>query len=120
VASLNPIKTINANMAREITENVKQINSEDPLLYDFPLSRLGILKICKTKYVKEIWADLACIVLGHSITTDTVCNTITGLSISPKKNFCIVKIWMSSCKFQDASIMNIKQLKSINCIFKKH
>jgi uncharacterized protein (TIGR02757 family) len=54
ILGLSNLKTINANMAREITENVKQINSEDPLLYDFPLSRLGILKICKTKYVKEI------------------------------------------------------------------
>jgi uncharacterized protein (TIGR02757 family) len=54
ILGLSNAKTINAKMAREITENVKQINSEDPLLYDFPLSRLGILKICKTKYVKEI------------------------------------------------------------------
>ncbi len=54
ILGLSNLKTINAKMAREITENVKQINPEDPLLYDFPLSRLGILKICKTKYIKEI------------------------------------------------------------------
>ena len=72
------------------------------------------------KYVKEIWTDLCYSILGNSICTESANNTITGVSISPKKSFCIIKIWMSSCKFQDASIMNIKQLKPMNCLFKKH
>lgn len=72
------------------------------------------------KYVKEIWTDLCYSILGNSISTESANNTITGVSISPKKSFCIIKIWMSSCKFQDASIMNIKQLKPMNCLFKKH
>ena len=72
------------------------------------------------KYVKDIWNELCCYILGNTISTDTVNTTITGVSISPKKSFCIIKIWMSSCKFQDASIMNIKQLKLNNCLFKKH
>jgi hypothetical protein len=72
------------------------------------------------KYVKDIWSDLCCYILGNTISTEPVNNTITGISISPKKSFCIIKIWMSSCKFQDASIMNIKQLKLNNCLFKKH
>jgi len=54
ILGLSNLKTINAKMANEITKNVRQINTEDPLLYDFPLSRLGILKICKSKYIKEI------------------------------------------------------------------
>jgi hypothetical protein len=72
------------------------------------------------KYVKDIWNELCCYILGNTISIDSVNNTITGVSISPKKSFCIIKIWMSSCKFQDASIMNIKQLKLNNCLFKKH
>jgi translation initiation factor 4E len=72
------------------------------------------------KYVKEIWSDLCYSILGNSISNETVNNTITGVSISPKKSFCIIKIWMSSCKYQDASVMNIKQLKPMNCLFKKH
>jgi len=72
------------------------------------------------KYVKDIWNELCCYILGNTISTDSVNNTITGVSISTKKSFCIIKIWMSSCKFQDASIMNIKQLKLNNCLFKKH
>jgi len=72
------------------------------------------------KYVKEIWCELCYYILGNTISTEPVNNTITGVSISPKKSFCIIKIWMSSCKFQDASIMNIKQLKLNNCLFKIH
>jgi translation initiation factor 4E len=72
------------------------------------------------KFVKEIWNDLCYCIAGNSITTESVYHDITGISISPKKNFCILKIWMSSCKFQDASVMNIKQLKPLQCLFKKH
>ena len=43
---------------------------------------------------------------------------ITGISISPKKNFCILKVWLSSCAHQDAS--KITYLKPNGCIFKKH
>ncbi len=54
ILGLTHRKTINSKMVEEITNNVKLFNSEDPLLYDFPLSRLGILKICKTKYIQNI------------------------------------------------------------------
>jgi uncharacterized protein (TIGR02757 family) len=54
ILGLSNRKSINAKMTEEITNNVKQFNREDPLLYDFPLSRLGILKLCKTKYEPKI------------------------------------------------------------------
>jgi uncharacterized protein (TIGR02757 family) len=46
--------TIDNKMSEEITNNFKKINPTDPLIYDFPLSRLGILKLCKTTYIEEI------------------------------------------------------------------
>ena len=48
---------------------------------------------------------------------------ITGITISPKKNFCIIKIWMKSCDHQDPNKINVSNIKGLTnqgCIFKKH
>ena len=47
-------KTVDYFLAKSISDYFLQLNREDPLAYDFALSRLGILKICKTKYLPEI------------------------------------------------------------------
>ncbi|MBK8394257.1 MAG: TIGR02757 family protein [Leptospiraceae bacterium] len=47
-------RTVDFTLAKYISEQFKLFNQNDPLLYDFPLSRLGILNICKTKYIPEI------------------------------------------------------------------
>ncbi len=72
------------------------------------------------KIVKETWKDLCYCISGNSISTPLFNNSVTGISISPKKSFCIIKIWMESCKFQDASVIHLPQLKPTGCIFKKH
>jgi hypothetical protein len=57
----------------------------------------------------------------------TICNNsgfnddICGITISPKKNFCTVKIWMTSCKYQEPMLINKESgLLSEGCLFKKH
>ena len=60
--------------------------------------------------------------MGETISSDPkfLCS-ITGITISPKKTFCIVKIWMDSCLHQDPK--KIKDFEGLNrqgCIFKKH
>ncbi|MFP4497494.1 MAG: TIGR02757 family protein [Vulcanimicrobiota bacterium] len=40
-------------MAREITDSLKRLSSDDPLKYDFPLCHLGISKKCEEKFVEE-------------------------------------------------------------------
>ncbi|MBP9885000.1 MAG: TIGR02757 family protein [Leptospiraceae bacterium] len=47
-------KSIDFQLAKNISNYFQKLNPNDPLAYDFSLSRLGILKICKTKYVYEI------------------------------------------------------------------
>lgn len=47
-------KSVDFKLAEMITFYFKEMNKEDPLLYDFSLSRLGILKECKAEYRKEI------------------------------------------------------------------
>lgn len=47
-------KSVNLKFSKEITNHIKTFNPKDPLAYDFSLSRLGILKKCKMKYVSDI------------------------------------------------------------------
>ena len=75
------------------------------------------------KNVFEVWKDLSYVLVGESISNQSsfVAN-VTGITISPKKNFCIIKIWMSSCANQNPAIVtnDVKNLTSQGCIFKRH
>jgi len=75
------------------------------------------------KSVYEVWKELTYVIAGESICKQSsfVAN-VSGITISPKKNFCIIKIWMSTCENQNASVItaDIKGLSSQGCLFKKH
>ena len=75
------------------------------------------------KSVYEVWKELSYVLVGESISAQSsfVAN-VTGITISPKKNFCIIKIWMSTCANQNPSIVTgeVKGMTSQGCLFKKH
>ena len=53
-------------------------------------------KVSKKK-LDELWTDLMAHVLGNTLTTEAEeMNNINGISISPKKEFNIIKIWFKS------------------------
>tara|TARA_Y100000816_G_C26108450_1_gene590274 strand:- start:8088 stop:8612 length:525 start_codon:yes stop_codon:yes gene_type:complete len=75
------------------------------------------------KLVPQIWKDLMCMLVGRTISSnENFVNDITGITISPKKSFCIIKIWLGSCKYQDPELVTseIKGLTTVGCLFKKH
>ena len=74
------------------------------------------------KFVAQIWKDLSYSLMGETITeNDSFNNNINGITISPKRNFCIIKIWISNCDNTDPNIIkNINGLFSNECFFKKH
>jgi hypothetical protein len=45
-------------------------------------------------------------------------DVINGISVSPKKHFCIVKIWLKNCEIQDGSLFNLKNEYYGDIIFK--
>jgi hypothetical protein len=70
--------------------------------------------------VSDIWRNLSYSLVGESIITNEN-NNITGITISPKKNFCIIKIWMSNCTNQNPDTINyFPGIDSRGCLFKKH
>jgi hypothetical protein len=61
--------------------------------------------------------------LGETLSkNDTFVSYVTGITISPKKNFCIIKIWLTNCLNQNPDIItsDIKGIISQGCLFKKH
>lgn len=74
------------------------------------------------KSVCNVWKKLSYSLVGETLVSDnTMLGTINGITISPKKNFCILKIWMSTCTYQNPAIIRkITDLTPNGCLFKKH
>jgi hypothetical protein len=69
------------------------------------------------KYIENVWKKLFFMLLGGSLST----KQINGISLSPKKSFCIVKVWMKDCTYMNPDILaNIEHMDKTGCIFKKH
>jgi hypothetical protein len=75
------------------------------------------------KHVYKAWKDLTYVVAGETISKNVnFVNCVNGITISPKKNFCIIKIWMSDCNNQNPQVVttDLKLLSPQGCLFKKH
>jgi hypothetical protein len=74
------------------------------------------------KQVPELWRLLMYLACGETLASNPKFNRhINGMTISPKKNFCIIKIWLDTTVYQDP--MFIKQFDNLpvqGCLFKKH
>jgi hypothetical protein len=72
--------------------------------------------------VENSWKSLAYHLVGESLTeNDSYSNLINGIGISPKKKFCVIKIWLANCSAKDPGIITpIKGFTSHGCLFKKH
>jgi hypothetical protein len=75
------------------------------------------------KNVHKVWKDLTYVLVGGAISKlPEFVNSVTGITISPKKNFCIVKIWLSNCANQNPAVVtnDVKGIIPQGCLFKKH
>ena len=75
------------------------------------------------KNVYDVWREFTYALVGDTISTnESFVASVNGITISPKKNFCIIKIWMSNCSFQNPDIITnqFNGLDSHGCLFKKH
>ena len=73
------------------------------------------------KQVEQVWRELMCVICGETLTDEKHSKYITGITISPKKNFCIIKIWLSTKDYQDPNIiLPIENLTKHGSVFKNH
>lgn len=73
------------------------------------------------KDVYQCWRQLTYVLVGNSISNNTsILPVVNGITISPKKNFCVVKVWLSNCEYQNASVINdVVGIQAHGCLFKK-
>jgi hypothetical protein len=75
------------------------------------------------KNVYETWKEITYVLLGDTMSANpSFVANVTGITISPKKNFCIIKIWMMNCANQNPAIITneVKNIIPQGCLFKKH
>jgi hypothetical protein len=93
-------------------------------LWEDPKNRTGGCFSFKVinKQVFEVWKALFYAMCGETLCINRQhSKLINGITISPKRNFCIVKIWLENCTLQDPSvIIDIPNLQKQGCLFKKH
>jgi hypothetical protein len=124
--ALEDIIALNQNIADCVIKNCMLFvmkNNINPLWED-PLNKNGGCFSFKVtnKNVVDIWKRFVYCLVGNTITDDmNLLNAITGVTISPKKAFCIIKIWITNCQYQNPTSLS-KQLgiPFDGCLFKKH
>ena len=74
------------------------------------------------RQVHEVWKTLFYALCGETLFDEEIINQhVTGITVSPKKNFCIIKIWLDTCQYQDPNVLiDIVHLQKQGCLFKKH
>jgi len=94
----------------------------DPI-WEHPLNKNGFTVSLKVLY-KEIynaWLELSMALLGNYICKNEEDNNIiNGISISPKKGFCIIKIWLSENVERKLEYNTIKNIDFKHAIVKQH
>ena len=72
--------------------------------------------------VYKAWTNLSYLLTGETLSNNhRLQEKITGITISPKKSFCIIKIWLQNLEFQNPKELTpIKNMDISGCLFKKH
>lgn len=69
---------------------------------------------------KEYWFQLGCKVLGEVLKKDRMGDRISGVSISPKRNFCILRIWCGSVEIGSPDLFHLEAPHYSQVMFKPH
>ena len=75
------------------------------------------------EHSNELWEALSIHCIGEKLTKDIEnCMEINGISISPKKNFCVIKIWNRNSTNNSISMLKngLCGLSFGDAIYKKH
>ena len=112
-----PSKLIKHCMLFVMRNNVKPM-WEDPANCNGGCFSFKVLN----KVVVDVWKELFSSMCGETLfKTASINKKVTGITVSPKRNFCVVKVWMTDCSVKDPSAMiDITNLSKDGCLFKKH
>lgn len=126
IDSAEKVVALNESIHENIVKNCMLFVMRDGItpMWEDPRNRNGGCFSYKVinKHVPEVWRDLFYLLCGESLCVDNENSKyINGITISPKKNFCIIKIWLAADFLQDPNVItNINNLSKQGCLFKKH
>jgi hypothetical protein len=74
------------------------------------------------KNVHIVWKNIGYMLVGETLSNNNkLLQTINGITISPKRSFCIIKVWTANCSHQDPYLLgDIPDLSKHGCLFKRH
>jgi hypothetical protein len=73
------------------------------------------------KILYNVWKNISYSMMGNMLISDDYSDIITGVSVSPKKQFSVLKVWTRNKEHTDPSMLrNIHGLSSTSCLFKSH
>jgi hypothetical protein len=100
-------------MRKNILPTWEDVNNRDGGSFSFKISNSDIYKV---------WNELMMTLLTEMLIKDEVLNkSVNGITVSPKKNFCILKIWMRDVNIQNPKLLNLPVIiDTKTTLFKKH
>ena len=126
IDTLEQVITLNDELNENIIKNCMSFVMREGItpMWEDPKNRNGGCFSYKVvnKVVPEVWRTLFILLCGETICVDADHNKhVNGITISPKKNFCIIKIWFNTSTLQDPDVItNVANLSKQGCLFKKH
>jgi len=126
IDTVESLVAINEHMSENIVKFCMLFVMRDGItpMWEDPKNRNGGCFSFKVinKQVPAVWKCLFYALCGETLCVDkTKSSSLNGITISPKKNFCIIKIWLDNCTMQDPNmIIPILNLSKQGCLFKKH
>lgn len=118
--------SLNNNFTEKIVKNCMLFIMKDEItpMWEDPRNRNGGCFSFKVinKFVNNVWKSVFYALCGGTLFINREYHhLINGITISPKKNFCILKIWLEDCSIQDVSLIdNIPNLYKPGALFKSH
>jgi hypothetical protein len=126
IDNVETVIALNENIGENIIKNCMLFLMRDAItpMWEDPKNRRGGCFSYKVlnKYVAEVWRDLFFLTCGETLTSNkSTWSHINGITISPKKNFCIIKIWLDTIEYQNPTfVIDIPNLSKQGCLFKRH
>ncbi len=100
-------------MRNNISPTWEDVNNRNGGSFSFKINNSDIY---------DVWNELLMNLISEMLIKDEILNrSINGITVSPKKNFCIVKVWMKTCDIQNIKLFNLpSSIDTKSTIFKKH
>lgn len=127
ISTIEEIKGLFENLPNGLVESCMLFFFREGIMprYEDPANEHGGFFSYKisNKHVSLVWKQMAYAMVGGWLSTqDIVTNQINGITISPKKNFCIIKTWMATDQFQNPTVFtnSIRYVTPNGCLFGRH